>query len=78
MSYYRLYVFGGSASAIRFFDLIAPSYYEAIARARQEFSGLPEAVAYELWQSTPPRLGERKRKWLLTCKEVRDESRKSA
>ena len=78
MSYFRLYVFGNNACAIRSFDLIAPAYSHAIARARQELNQLPEAVSYELWQSTPRRQGARTHKWLLTCNEARDESRKSA
>ena len=78
MSYFRLYVFGDNGCAIQSFDLIAPAYADAIARARQELNHLSVAVGYELWQSTPRRQGERKRKWLLTCKETRDASRKSA
>jgi hypothetical protein len=78
MSYFRLYVFGDNTRAIQSFDLIAPEYAQAIARSRHELNHTANAVGYELWQSTPRRPGDRQRKWLLACKEVRDETRKFA
>jgi hypothetical protein len=78
MSYFRLYIFGDNACAIQSFDLIAREYTQALARARCELTSIREAAGFELWQSTPPRQGDSQRKWLLACKETRDEARKSA
>lgn len=78
MSYFRLYVFDNQDLAVLSFDLIAADYARAADRARRELRGTKSGIGFELWQSAPRRLGEMRRKWLLTCKEFRDETRKSA
>jgi hypothetical protein len=78
MSYFRLYVFDNQAHAILSFDLIAADYAVAVDRARRALHESKDAIGFELWQSAPRRQGEMRRKWLLTSKEFRDETRKSA